>query len=150
MYHSVRRSKPARRKLALFHTFTPTRGVTITYISHTFYVFLKTIYTSSRTGETVVPWSAACIYEEVIRPEGYRLRRHMHLRKRPPRKKWRRSQRHRRLSVSISGADLCASDVCAIEANRHRIHRPYGPDHLNHDSESTDRRHEMCVRQRNE
>lgn len=87
VYHSVRRSKPARRKFALFHTFTPTRGVTITYISHTFYVFLKTIYTSSRTGETVVPWSAAYIYEEVIRPEGYRLRRHMHLHKRPPRKK---------------------------------------------------------------
>lgn len=47
----------------------------------------KTIYTSSRTGETVVPWSAAYIYEEVIRPEGYRLRQHMHLHKRPPRKK---------------------------------------------------------------
>lgn len=49
--------------------------------------YIKTIYTSSRTGETVVPWSAAYIYEEVIRPEGYRLRRHMHLHKRPPRKK---------------------------------------------------------------
>lgn len=48
---------------------------------------LETIYTSSRTGETVVPWSAAYIYEEVIRPEGYRLRQHMHLHKRPPRKK---------------------------------------------------------------
>lgn len=48
---------------------------------------LQTIYTSSRTGETVVPWSAAYIYEEVIRPEGYRLRQHMHLHKRPPRKK---------------------------------------------------------------
>lgn len=47
----------------------------------------ETIYTSSRTGETVVPWSAAYIYEEVIRPEGYRLRQHMHLHKRPPRKK---------------------------------------------------------------